>query len=225
MNIISAISEYAIPAKVGIRKQCNAKDTFYKLPFTASLVILLFFFPNIAFAHNVSIFAWEEGDTVYTQSKFSGGKRVKGGTIIVTDPNNNVLLEGKTDDGGLFSFIRPGSGLLKIKLDAGLGHANYWELPALEADVITDSNIELPETINATENKTLTVITPDIQKEIDIAVEKALDKRLKPIMQTLADNQQQGPDLRDILGGLGYILGLMGMAAYFKYRKQNNIIK
>jgi nickel transport protein len=50
-------------------------------------------------------------------------------------------------------------------------------------------------------------------------IEKALDKKLAPIMRTLAEMQEQKIRLTDVLGGLGYIFGLVGVAAYFKCKK------
>ncbi len=55
-------------------------------------------------AHKVMIFAWVQGDKIFTESKFSGGKLVKGGDVIVYDLEGNQLLEGQTDDKGEFSF-------------------------------------------------------------------------------------------------------------------------
>jgi nickel transport protein len=54
---------------------------------------------------------------------------------------------------------------------------------------------------------------------IDKVIEKALDKKLAPIMRTLAEMQEQKIRLTDVLGGLGYIFGLVGVAAYFKRKK------
>jgi nickel transport protein len=50
----------------------------------------------------------------------------------------------------------------------------------------------------------------------DRALEKALDKKLAPIMRMLAEMQEQKVRPTDVLGGLGYIFGLVGVAAYFK---------
>lgn len=46
-----------------------------------------------------------------------------------------------------------------------------------------------------------------------------LDARLAPVEQALAQ-RAAGPDLRDIVGGIGWIIGLLGLAAYMKYRRQ-----
>lgn len=54
--------------------------------------------------------------------------------------------------------------------------------------------------------------------EIEKALEKTLDKKLAPIMRTLAEMREQKVRLTDVLGGLGYIFGLVGIAAYFKRR-------
>jgi nickel transport protein len=53
---------------------------------------------------------------------------------------------------------------------------------------------------------------------IDKALEKALDKKLAPIQRTLAEMQEQKVRMTDVLGGLGYIFGLVGVAAYVKAR-------
>ena len=38
--------------------------------------------------------------------------------------------------------------------------------------------------------------------------------------QMLADMQQEGPGVSDIFAGIGYILGLVGIAAYVQNRKK-----
>jgi len=51
---------------------------------------------------------------------------------------------------------------------------------------------------------------------IDKALEKALDKKLAPVLRMLAEMHEQKVRLTDVLGGIGYIIGLVGVAAYFK---------
>ena len=85
-----------------------------------------------ASAHKVTIFAWVEGDTVHTQSKFSGGKVAKNAPVAVFDEEGNLLLEGHTDDGGRFSFKVPKDTTLKVVLKASMGHLAEWTVPAEE---------------------------------------------------------------------------------------------
>ena len=51
-------------------------------------------------------------------------------------------------------------------------------------------------------------------------IESVLDRKLQPITRMLADIRQEGPDVRDIFAGIGYILGLVGIAVYVQNRKK-----
>ena len=77
-------------------------------------------------AHNVTVFAWVEGDTVTVESKFSGGRRPKNAPIEVYDNAGILLLKGATDDQGKFSFTIPKKTPMKIVLLAGMGHRAEW---------------------------------------------------------------------------------------------------
>ncbi len=193
------------------------------------LIIFIFFIliaAGPAGAHKAVIFAWVDGDTVYTESKFSGGRRVKGGEIIVYDLDGNQLLKGKTDNKGEFSFKVPKKTGMKIVLLAGMGHRGEWTIPLDEIQAVAAGQT------GATTSKEIAIKEPDRQTpsalvyrvspgEIQMAVEKALDKKLKPVMKMLAESREHGISLVEILGGIGYILGLMGVAAYFNYRNKS----
>ncbi len=73
---------------------------------------------------------------------------------------------------------------------------------------------------NLTDGAPSPAAAPPLPAGIDKAIEKALDKKLAPIMRTLAEMQEQRIRLTDVLGGLGYIFGLVGVAAYVKSRKE-----
>ena len=60
-----------------------------------------------AWAHRVIVFGYVEGDTVYTESKFSGGKKAQNSQITVYDGDGNKVTEGRTDDNGEFAFKPP----------------------------------------------------------------------------------------------------------------------
>ena len=57
-----------------------------------------------------------------------------------------------------------------------------------------------------------------IAAEIERIVDAALDAKLSPIKRMLAEQAEAGPNLRDIIGGIGWIFGLIGVAAYFRRR-------
>ena len=99
------------------------------------IVCLLWIRTESAEAHRVNLFAWVEGDTVHVESKFSGGKKVKAGKIIVSDSEGTELLSGTTDKNGEFSFKVPQKADLKIVLEAGTGHRAEWTIAANEIEL------------------------------------------------------------------------------------------
>ena len=204
------------------------------------LFVIFFLGINPAYAHKVMIFAWVEGDTVFTQSKFSGGKKVKGGNVVVYNTQKKILLEEKTDDKGEFSFKVPEKTTLKIVLYAGAGHRAEWTVPKEDIEEMSgekpaESTLKKPQakmpantipsepTENRADEMPQTPQPPGFgADEIEQAVERALDKKLKPVIKMLNESLDRGPTVSEILGGIGYILGLMGVGAYFHYRRKKD---
>ncbi len=91
-------------------------------------VFLLVLSGSPAWAHKVNLFAYAEGDKVYTESYFADGQKVQGGEIEVTDAAGNKLLSGKTDDKGIFSFPLTQKQTLTITVNSGMGHKNSYVL-------------------------------------------------------------------------------------------------
>ncbi len=177
--------------------------------------------PPVAQAHKVSVFAYVDGDTVYTLSKFSGGKKVNKGLIAVFDPESKKLLDGLTDNQGEFAFKIPQQTALRVELVAGAGHKGHWLVPLEE---IVGAPAQPSVGTTGTPPGKPAEIPPafgDDDARLQAAIEKALEKKLKPVMKLLVESQQPGPTLTEILGGIGYIIGLVGIAAYFKSRREN----
>lgn len=98
----------------------------------ALLLILLFVAP--ALAHKVNLFAYVERGVVYTESYFPDGSPVAGGKVLVYDSGKTLLLEGKTDGKGLFSFALPKVDDLEIVVEASMGHRNSYRLKRSEVE-------------------------------------------------------------------------------------------
>lgn len=116
---------------ININENNLGKPIFYFF-----LAVGLFcFLVEPADAHRVNVFAWVEGDTVHVESKFSGGKKVNAGKIIVIDPRGAELVKGTTNAEGEFSFKVPEKTDLKIVLLAGEGHRAEWTIDAAELSI------------------------------------------------------------------------------------------
>jgi nickel transport protein len=93
-------------------------------------------FATPALAHRVLVFAYAEGDTIHTESKFVPDTPVRQGKVMVLDAKTGKeLLTGQTDDQGKFSFKIPVAAAaekmdLKIVVEAAMGHRGEWLLKA-----------------------------------------------------------------------------------------------
>ena len=204
----------------------------------AFLTILLAF--SHVQAHKVNVFAWVEGDTVHVESKFSGGRKPVAATVEVYDSKDRLLLKSETDEKGKLAFKAPQKTAMRIVLIAGMGHRGEWNLSPSDFDSTNSSSIATesqpikesshPADMSANsrlENPTHIQHPPDVATECVTAdeirsmVEDTVDAKLKPVMKTLVDMSQKGPTMTDVFGGIGYILGLIGVAAYIrsKHRK------
>ena len=172
-----------------------------------------------------------DGNTVHTQSRFSGGRAVQNGRISVYDSQEKLLLTGNTDSAGEFDFNLPGTADIRIVLDAGMGHGNEWVISA--EDIEFDSGkgdasgkkMTSPPPDSKPVSTKLTKPIPSIsteltRDEIKAIVDESIDKKLKPMVKLLAESQDDNPSFNDILSGIGYILGLVGLGAYIHYRKK-----
>ena len=167
-----------------------------------------------AFAHKVNIFAFVEGDTVYTESYFPDGKKVEGGKIEIYDSQNKKLLEGITDNEGQFNFKPTKKDNLRIVINASMGHRNSYIL----------SKDELPELVN--EDKKMSSNANRRIAEIDAEqirkiVDASLEQKLRLVMQKLARLEEERVSYRDVIGGIGYIFGIAGIVFYCLRKRRN----
>ncbi len=192
-----------------------------------------------AMAHRVNVFAYVEGDKAYVECSYSKSKKVNGGAITVADAGTGeTLLTGKTDAEGIFSFTVPEAAKkrgadLKITLVAGEGHQNDWLIAAKEYGAAQNSESAKSEepvaetATQASQPAENTASSPGVQEgrsacdedAVALAVEAAVEKKIAPLRRMLVEEKEAGPGMTEIVGGVGWIFGLVGVAAYFKSRK------
>lgn len=187
---------------------------------SACLMAIVFFLcllsPLHLWAHRVEIYAWVEGDRVFTESFFSGGHKAAHSQIEVFGHNGEKLLTGKTDSQGMFSFQLPEKKSLKIVLRTPAGHRSEVNLKSGEIPVRGDHH----ESGHTEKGLSIAPVPCMSREEIKAVIEQVLDKKLEPMKLRLAESQKRGPGITEILGGIGYIMGLMGIAIYFSNRRK-----
>lgn len=200
------------------------------------LTALSWLFPVPAQAHRVNLFCLVERENIVCQGSFPDGSAVKNGEITVKfKGKNEPLLKTSINEQGQAEFSIPAQAKsnkkdLHIVLEASMGHKASWtvqseELGEQDESPKTDPAIEAkPEHTPAQDsqaNQTAKARPVRIsldREEVQNIVAKAVSQEVAPLKRQLQSLQQDRVSLQDILGGLGYILGLMGLTFYFKSR-------
>ncbi|HPQ43813.1 MAG TPA: hypothetical protein PKZ42_06240 [Syntrophales bacterium] len=190
------------------------------------LGIFLFFLATVmvsgpAQAHKIMVFAYQEEGTVYAEGYFADGKKTQDSLVEVFGQDGSKLLEGKTDRNGLFSFPVPDVPEIKIVLTGSMGHRAECTLKneggggsAKTGTVKEDSPATLPQ-----DGKAVVGVGED---RIRAIVSEELDKKIGPLIREVALLQQKKISLTEIIGGIGYIAGIMGLLMYFKTRRKGD---
>lgn len=85
--------------------------------------------PMPAAAHQLTVFAKVENQIVLISAAFADGTPVAAGTLRIIDEDGNLLLESLVDGTYPVHFpVGTHTGGLRIEVDAGGGHENYWIL-------------------------------------------------------------------------------------------------
>ncbi len=91
------------------------------------LILLMITGVSIANAHQLTVFAWIEGDTVMVQCRLSSGKHPKLGKVMVYDGNDHLIRETELRPDGTASFpLENWETGYRIVVDIGQGHQSYW---------------------------------------------------------------------------------------------------
>jgi nickel transport protein len=169
-------------------------------------------------AHKVNVFAWVEGDTVFVEGYFPGGKKSQNSLVEVFNPAGTKLLEGRTNQKGEFFFKIPERTDLTIVLTASMGHKNDFVIPASDFQEVESSPSS--STQSFTEGAKDSSAHPADLSQLEGMIDRALDRKLAPVIKLICDTRKEGPTISEIVGGIGYIFGLFGVFMYFKSRKE-----
>ncbi|MDE5878881.1 MAG: cobalamin biosynthesis protein CbiL [Desulfovibrio sp.] len=193
--------------------------------------------PADALAPRVNIFAWLEGENIVVECAFNRASPVREGLVTVYDAENGKeLLQGRTNERGVFVFalpeaVRHGHGM-RIEINAGEGHVNDWTMSAAEIAEARELSSGFLQMQQATAQAPPAAVTSSVPAppapapealtapEVRAIVAEALATGLAPIRRELAALSQPGPSVRDIVGGLGWIMGLVGIACWFLARRK-----
>lgn len=182
-----------------------------------------------AMAHKVNLFAYAEGMEVFVEGYFVDGKAAQNSTVKVYTAADELLQEGITDAEGRYQFSLLDVTDLKIILNAGMGHQTEFMLSAddlglgeLSPELAVQNNVSVTETAPVglgaesivSANSASVYSAEDIKTLVYMAVKEAN----KPLVRELSAAQEKA-SLSSLLGGIGYIVGFLGLFAFFKAKQ------
>jgi len=182
-------------------------------------------------AHKVNIFAYVDGDRIVTDSGYSRSNRVHQGEVEVYDAaTGDMLLSGRTDDKGVFAFVIPEAARekemdLRLLLKAGQGHQAEW---TVKYEEFADAPRPVSDMVAEEAPAASSVVAPAPSVSVEPAtggltaaqVESIVKREVEPLKRMVAELHDSGPSLTEIIGGIGWIFGLFGVAAYMKSRRR-----
>lgn len=167
--------------------------------------------PGPAFAHKLKVFATAVGGVIEGRVYFVGGAPASGARVRVETHDGTILASLETDPSGSFEFPMTAPTDHVIIADTGDGHQAHVTVPAARppsAPTVAGGPSDL--------QPALAAVAPEVLRSL---VEDAVARQVEPLRHQLNDSEDR-VQWRDVLGGLGYILGLAGLAAWLSAGRQ-----
>ena len=157
---------------------------------------------SITFAHKVNLFATMEGNFIKGYGYFPGGGRAQHVQIKVFNAKGNLVGETTTNEQGRFEYPVPYPEHYTLVLDIGDGH---------RAELKVTSFSLAEKTVSSTSQKTEDHLSSsECKTELEPLLEQMFNKYFTPLREQI-DAYEQHIRVHDLLGGVGYIFGIMGL--------------
>lgn len=174
------------------------------------IVVLFLLSTILSFAHKINLFLYKEGNKIFVEGYFSDGVPAKNSIVEIYNEKEEKIIEGKTDEKGIYSFDVPVCEKIKVILTGDMGHKVEKEMKITEKKLlkkeIENKKIEVEKKVNLIDKE-------EIGKIIEESVEKAICPLIKEIQK-----EKENARIMDIIGGIGYIFGIFGIYLYFSRR-------
>jgi nickel transport protein len=155
-----------------------------------TICLLLATFPATALAHQMNIYATVEGKTIRGEVYFRGRVPAQNVTVRATDAGGTEIGQTTTDERGNFALPAAGRGDYRLVAHSADGHST--EPFTLPAALFVDDAADPADSRQV----------EALRAEIDLLREQVIA-------------YQQRTRVRDVLGGIGWIVGLTGIAYYY----------
>lgn len=172
-------------------------------------------------AHKLLLMAWVQGDQLMGEAAFGDGSFAGQARITVLDAvTKEELLEFRADAQGLFQSTLPAEILaqgnpLLIQADDGAGHLAE-EVIAAEELAATAPIQTVARQATAPDQESVFSVDQELMRQM---VQEAVRQEVAPMRRDIIALTQSGPDVTEVLGGIGYIIGLASLGAWLLRRR------
>jgi len=185
----------------------------------AVLIFTALLFSHSASAHLLKIFAYsqpigsdQEALQVRGKVYFAGGAPVANLSLKVVDSNGKITAKPSTDPQGKFAFSLI-AGNYQIIADSLDGHVANWQLKAPIQRPKPTAQGAAPVVDDAADRSNLFS-----KQQLQSVIAEQLALQIQPLTEQL-NSLEEKARFQDILGALGYIFGLYGLAIWWQQRK------
>lgn len=192
--------------------------------FLAAVVLAAAFLSSgTAEAHRLKLFVDVRGTTISGYGFFVGGGRPQGVRVVVRDGAAREVATLTTDDGGRFAWTAPEPGSYVVVLDAGDGHFVEHPIGPERFAPTAASPSRSPDAVepvggNGVAPAAGVAERSDFGDLVEASVDRALARRLQPLLEAQAAAEAR-LRFNDVMGGIGMIVGLAGLAAWGMARR------
>lgn len=186
------------------------------------IALLLMVLASVAGAHNVVGGVYAIGSSIEGEIGFSNGDMAEAGAwVVVSDSAGNELGRVQIEEEGLFVFQAQQRIDHHFSANLSAGHVFSDVLPASELpDSLAVGSVNTtPQASNVGFSLDGNLGNRDGQAALQVMIEKAVAKQIKPLRQELAAYKEKA-SLQDIIGGIGYIFGLCGLGIWWRQKQQ-----
>lgn len=211
----------------------------------ALVLLLLGLIADPALAHKLNLFAAADGRRIQGEVYFAGGANAADVPVLVQSAAGETLAELRSGADGRFAYEASAPVTHTIVAETPDGHRATWRIgagelaaafPQATAPVHRSTGGSKPATSDSgrgagtgadqgggsdEQPRSPTLVDaadPDLDPALAAAIERAVARQVRPLREE-ALAAREAVQLRDVLGGLGYILGLAGLGLWWRCRR------
>jgi nickel transport protein len=216
------------------RARGRARGCGHVLWLAATLLWLLA--PGPALAHKLNLFAAAEGRVIRGEVYFAGGGKAADVPVRVQSASGEPLAALRSGADGGFAYKATAAVDHQIIAETPDGHRASWLVRAAElggafpqgddADAGASSSAAAP--LQAADRPALAAAAAAateigaaearLDPDLIAAIERAVARQVRPLREAAAA-ARDAAGFRDVLGGIGYIVGLAGLGLWWQCRR------